>query len=84
MRAAGILGRVLVLSFGLMGFASGLEPAPAERADNQSHEAPSCVPRALCCKMCEDGKACGNACISRSKSCHKGSGCACDAHDICA
>ena len=31
-----------------------------------------------CCKQCSTGKACGNSCISRAKSCHKGSGCACD------
>ena len=31
-----------------------------------------------CCKQCSKGKACGNSCISRAKSCNKGSGCACD------
>ena len=31
-----------------------------------------------CCKICSKGKACGNSCISRSKQCHKGRGCACD------
>ena len=31
-----------------------------------------------CCKICRKGKACGNSCISRSKTCHKGKGCACD------
>lgn len=31
-----------------------------------------------CCKQCSKGKACGNSCISRDKTCHKGSGCACD------
>lgn len=31
-----------------------------------------------CCRVCTTGKACGNSCISRSKSCHKGVGCACD------
>lgn len=34
---------------------------------------------ASCCKVCRKGKACGNSCISRSYSCHKGPGCACDA-----
>ncbi|CUH62685.1 hypothetical protein TG4357_00248 [Thalassovita gelatinovora] len=33
---------------------------------------------ASCCKTCRKGKACGNSCISKSKSCHKGGGCACD------
>lgn len=34
---------------------------------------------ARCCKVCSKGKACGNSCISRDKTCHKGKGCACDA-----
>lgn len=33
---------------------------------------------AACCKTCHTGKACGDSCISREKSCHKGPGCACD------
>jgi hypothetical protein len=83
MRAAGMFGRALVLSLGLMGFGGGLEAAPAERTGGGWHEAPSCVPRALCCKTCEHGKACGNSCISRSSSCHKNAGCACNADVIC-
>ncbi|HZG09407.1 MAG TPA: hypothetical protein VEZ70_10560 [Allosphingosinicella sp.] len=31
-----------------------------------------------CCKMCSAGKACGDSCISRDKTCHKGKGCACN------
>lgn len=31
-----------------------------------------------CCKVCRKGKACGDSCISENKTCHKGSGCACD------
>jgi endonuclease YncB( thermonuclease family) len=34
---------------------------------------------ATCCKMCKTGKACGDSCISRAKTCHKPPGCACDA-----
>lgn len=33
----------------------------------------------MCCKVCTTGEACGNSCISKSKTCHKGKGCACDA-----
>jgi hypothetical protein len=29
-----------------------------------------------CCKVCSVGKACGNTCISRDKTCHVGQGCA--------
>ena len=32
-----------------------------------------------CCKMCRKGKACGNSCISRTYTCRKPLGCACDA-----
>jgi len=31
-----------------------------------------------CCKVCSVGKACGNTCISRDKTCQVGPGCACD------
>lgn len=31
-----------------------------------------------CCKTCRKGKACGNSCISTSKSCRVGPGCACN------
>lgn len=34
-------------------------------------------PRA-CCKVCTTGKACGDSCIARSKTCHKPPGCACN------
>lgn len=33
---------------------------------------------AACCKVCRKGKACGNSCINRSYTCHKGKGCACN------
>jgi hypothetical protein len=31
-----------------------------------------------CCKHCSKGKACGDSCIARWKTCHKGKGCACN------
>ncbi len=34
--------------------------------------------QAYCCKKCRKGKACGDSCISRQKTCRKGAGCACD------
>jgi beta-lactamase superfamily II metal-dependent hydrolase len=33
-----------------------------------------------CCKYCTTGKACGDGCISRSYTCHKPLGCACNAY----
>lgn len=32
-----------------------------------------------CCKICRKGKACGDTCIAKDKTCHKGKGCACNA-----
>jgi hypothetical protein len=52
-----------------------------ERARTQrSFPAPTwpTAPSSSCCKICSRGKACGNTCISRSKTCHVGVGCACD------
>lgn len=34
---------------------------------------------AACCKICRKGKACGDSCIARWKTCRKEPGCACDA-----
>jgi hypothetical protein len=31
-----------------------------------------------CCKTCKKGKACGDSCISKSYTCHKKKGCACN------
>lgn len=31
-----------------------------------------------CCRICRSGKACGDSCISRSKTCRKPPGCACN------
>lgn len=31
-----------------------------------------------CCRICTQGKACGDTCIARDKICHVGPGCACD------
>lgn len=31
-----------------------------------------------CCRVCRTGKACGDSCINRSRSCHRPPGCACD------
>ena len=47
-------------------------------------DAPSCIPREQCCMICDEGKACGNSCISRAKNCHKGRGCSCNASEVCA
>lgn len=31
-----------------------------------------------CCKVCDQGKACGDSCIAVTETCRAGSGCACN------
>lgn len=47
-----------------------------EEAVKKARTAPA--PRRTCCKICRKGKACGNSCIARNKTCRKGPGCACN------
>jgi hypothetical protein len=82
---------VVVVALVVSCFAQPAAADDAALADGASHAvsvasergAPSCIPAAKCCKVCDVGKACGNSCISRSKNCHKGRGCACDAEEVC-
>jgi endonuclease YncB( thermonuclease family) len=51
----------------------------AERSKTTSSNEYTPIPLLVsCCKVCSAGKACGDSCISKSKQCHKGPGCACD------
>lgn len=36
------------------------------------------VAQSGCCRVCKKGKACGDSCIARDKTCRKGRGCACN------
>jgi len=63
----------VLLTFG--GPAALAEPAqPRAAASEAQPEEWS----ARCCKICRKGKACGDSCISRSKTCRAGPGCACN------
>jgi hypothetical protein len=43
-----------------------------------SHAATACSDSTgACCKVCKDGKACGDTCIAKTDTCHVGAGCAC-------
>ena len=50
---------------------------------NEFQQAERAAAEKQCCKVCSKGKACGNTCISRSYTCHKGRGCACNADEVC-
>ncbi|SLN13456.1 hypothetical protein PEL8287_00522 [Roseovarius litorisediminis] len=52
-----------------------LNPTPTQRLQHLSE--PHII-NAACCKTCRKGKACGDSCISRNKTCRKSSGFACD------
>ncbi len=39
---------------------------------------PTNPPSQVCCKVCTTGKACGDSCIAKNLTCHKGPGCACN------
>lgn len=51
-------------------------PEPSWTTEQPADESPS--QRGGCCKICRKGCACGNTCISCSKTCRVGPGCACD------
>ena len=40
--------------------------------------ADSTSPGRSCCKVCREGKACGDTCISKTDVCHTSGGCACN------
>ncbi|WP_406720347.1 hypothetical protein RPE78_08970 [Thioclava litoralis] len=82
--------KIFVMAVGVMATLSGAGRAqeaavpalssPAQSFLERLHalDGPRAAVYAGCCKTCHKGKACGNSCISRSKQCHKGVGCACD------
>ena len=49
-------------------------PTPTARPSPR----PTPDPEPQCCRVCRTGKACGDSCISRDKTCHTSGGCACD------
>lgn len=50
--------------------------APQDNTDVLS--ASQDAPEPVCCKVCSKGKACGDTCISKEKTCEEPRGCACD------
>jgi hypothetical protein len=53
-------------------------PAVATARPTQAPVVPGPISPRACCRLCTTGQACGNACISRSFTCHVGVGCACN------
>jgi hypothetical protein len=71
--------RKLLLTFLLLPLLSA--PATPFTAVEPCEASPvlGAVEAGVCCKVCSAGKACGDSCVSRSKTCNKGRGCACNA-----
>ena len=72
---AGVIGLVLATATASLG--SDVQPPPSSASAPELARDPSPMPMA-CCKVCSQGKACGNSCIAKSKDCHQPPGCACD------
>ncbi|MDC0721287.1 hypothetical protein [Nannocystis bainbridge] len=49
-----------------------------EAPEPEPEPEPEASPAGACCRMCHKGKACGNTCIARDKTCRTPPGCACD------
>jgi hypothetical protein len=63
-----------------------VQGAPLSAGTEPSSRAlPGCIPKAKCCIICSHmGKACGNSCIEKEKTCQKkDKGCACEVDDVC-
>ncbi|MEZ4260405.1 MAG: hypothetical protein R3B36_15125 [Polyangiaceae bacterium] len=65
----------------LFALATGVPLSASAHGD--AGAAPACIPADKCCRVCSSSKACGNACITASKTCHKGRGCACNEAELC-
>lgn len=81
-----VAGAALGVWVAIMAPAAPSEVAWHEHAEPTASDggAPSCTPADRCCRVCEGGQACGKTCISRTKTCHVGRGCACNASEVCA
>ncbi|BAQ69143.1 hypothetical protein NHU_01988 [Rhodovulum sulfidophilum] len=53
-------------------------PSPVERLLSVGRPLEATIHQAACCRVCRKGKACGDSCISRDRTCRKGAGCACN------
>lgn len=54
------------------------EAAPTPEPTSTPIPAPTPAPVQVCCKHCSSGKACGDTCIARNRTCQQPPGCACN------
>lgn len=62
----------------LFGSGPGMEPGSDWWLDETARREAEDQGGGSCCKVCSSSKACGDSCISRSKTCEVGRGCACN------
>ncbi len=67
------LGLLWFLGAGVPVAVDGTRPLPPASAAELADPAGQ-----YCCKICVRGKACGDSCIARNKTCHRPPGCACN------
>lgn len=67
------------LSFIIVALVTSFSPSLQISGITVCGPTPAYADHVPCCRYCSTGKACGNSCISRSKTCRVGHGCACDA-----
>jgi hypothetical protein len=67
-----------VLDTLLVAVDSGPHASPAPAPNPKPDTARAEPPRRACCRICRTGKACGNSCIARNKTCRQPTGCACN------
>jgi hypothetical protein len=83
MKSGLVFATIFLMLSANIGFAFGASPDLLQKIralqlpPSQSMSVDEKIAPAACCKKCSKGKACGDSCISRSKQCHKGPGCAC-------
>lgn len=81
---------ITICLFALSGATTAAEPARVEKAELAEILAAAVdstnsplesngkkLIAAKCCKVCTNGKPCGDTCIAQEKVCHVGPGCAC-------
>ncbi len=64
--------------FGHDGVPEGVEPGSRLWELKRAELKNAGTPGNSCCKVCTSSKACGDSCISKSKTCNVGRGCACN------
>lgn len=77
-RLLGVAALVLVLSGGPVVADDQTQVTPRAVADWRQRVGPERLVPAYCCKVCRKGKSCGDSCISRTYSCQRPPGRACD------